>query len=130
MYPLSKATDNFRKALDIANVITVKKGATYVGSEHFIYAFLSLPACSAYEVLTACGVEKSQYETLFFPRIDPTSKYEGLTRRTQHMYDTAVLLAEDACLPASTCHMLFSILDVDDCFAVQILKKLTDVSLL
>ena len=127
MYPLSKASDNFRKALNIANEITVEKGATYVGSEHFIYAFLCLPECNACQVLSACGVDKARYEVIFFPKIDKRSKYEGLTRRTQQMYDTAVLLAEDDNLAAGTAHMLYAILDVEDCFAVQILKKLTDV---
>jgi ATP-dependent Clp protease ATP-binding subunit ClpC len=127
MYPLSKASDNFRKALNIANEITVEKGATYVGSEHFIYAFLCLPECNACQVLSACGVSKARYEVIFFPKIDKRSKYEGLTRRTQQMYDTAVLLAEDDNLAAGTAHMLYAILDVEDCFAVQILKKLTDI---
>ena len=106
MYPLHRASDNFRKALRIANEITVEKQARYVGSEHFIYAFLSLPECCAYEVLTQGGVSKLQYEPLFFKAIDKDSKHDGLTRRTQQMYDTAVLLAEDNDLPAGTVHML------------------------
>ena len=130
MYPLHRASDNFRKALRIANEITVEKQARYVGSEHFIYAFLSLPECCAYEVLTQGGVSKLQYEPLFFKAIDKDSKHDGLTRRTQQMYDTAVLLAEDNDLPAGTVHMLYAILDVEDCFAVRLLKKLTDISLL
>ena len=56
MYPLSRSSDNFRKALEIANDITVEKGATYVGSEHFIYAFLCLPNCRAYGLLTNCAM--------------------------------------------------------------------------
>ncbi|MBO7297692.1 MAG: ATP-dependent Clp protease ATP-binding subunit [Clostridia bacterium] len=46
------------------------------------------------------------------------------------MYDTAVLLAEDNDLPAGTVHMLYAILDVEDCFAVRLLKKFTNISLL
>ena len=130
MYPLHRASDNFRKALHIANEITVQKQARYVGSEHFIYAFLCLPNCSAYEVLTACGVSKADYEPLFFKVIDKDSKHDGLTRRTQQMYDTAVLLAEDDELCAGTVHMLYAILDIEDCFAVRLLKKLTDISLI
>ena len=124
MYPLSKATENFKAALEFANRLTVEKGATYVGSEHFVHAFLCLPQCSAYQVLTQCGVTRAQYEQLFFPKIDTNSKYEGLTRRTQHMYDTAAMLAEDANQAVGTTHMLYAILEVEDCFAVQILKKL------
>ena len=51
MYPLSKSTENFRKALEIANRTAAELGTTFVGSEHFIYAFLSLPDCEAYKIL-------------------------------------------------------------------------------
>ncbi len=130
MYPLHRSSKNFQKALDIANAITVEKGARYVGSEHFIYAFLNLPECDAYKVLSACGVDGKRYETVFFKNIDQKSEHDGLTRRTQQMYDTAVLLAEDGGLLAGTAHMLYAILDVDDCFAVRILKRLTDIETL
>ena len=130
MYPLHRSSKNFQKALEIANAVTVEKGARYVGSEHFIYAFLNLPQCSAYGVLTACGVDSKRYETIFFKNIDRNSDHDGLTRRTQQMYDTAVLLAEDAGLLAGTAHMLYAILDVDDCFAVRILKRFTDIEIL
>ena len=66
MYPLSRSSDNFRKALHLANEITVEKGARYVGSEHFVYAFLCLQGCSAYEVLQQANVRKEEYEPVFF----------------------------------------------------------------
>ncbi len=130
MYPLHRSSKNFQKALDIANAITVEKGARYVGSEHFIYAFFNLPECDAYKILSACGVDGKRYEALFFKNIDQKSEHDGLTRRTQQMYDTAVLLAEDAGLLAGTAHMLYAILDVEDCFAVRILKRLADMETL
>ena len=130
MYPLTKASENFKKALQIANEITVQKGATYVGSEHFIYAFLSLPECTAYGILASEGITKNEYEEIFFAKIDKTSKYDGLTRRTQKMYDRAVILSEDTDTLAGTAHMLYAILEVPDCFAVKILSRFTDVDIL
>ncbi len=130
MYPLSKASENFKNALRLANAITVEKGARYVGSEHFVYAFLNLPECSAHKVLMAAGVDKERYEELFFKNIDRRSQHDGLTPRTQRMYDRAVLLAEDTDVLAGTSHMLFAILEVRDSFAVRILQRLVDIDLL
>ena len=128
MYPLSKSSENFQAALRIANDITVQKGARYVGSEHFVYAFLCLPECCAYKALTACGVTKSQYEAIFFTKIDVRSKHDGLTPRTQKIYDRAVLLAEDQNLSAGTAHMLYAILENPDCWAVRILQLFADTN--
>ena len=127
MYPLTRASDNFRKALSIANHITAEKGASYVGSEHFVYAFLCLPECSAYGILAGEGVTKNEYEDIFFQKIDKNSKIEGLTRRTQQMYDRAVLLSDETETPAGTAHMLYAILENTDCFAVKILRNFADI---
>ncbi|MBQ3221271.1 MAG: ATP-dependent Clp protease ATP-binding subunit [Clostridia bacterium] len=130
MYPLSRSSDNFRKALHLANEITVEKGARYVGSEHFVYAFLCLQGCSAYEVLQQANVRKEEYEPVFFSSIDKKSEHDGLTRRTQAMYDRAVLIAADGDLPAGTAHMLYAILEVPDCWAVKILNRFTNITAL
>ncbi len=130
MYPLTRASENFRKALKTANEITLEKGARYVGSEHFIYAFLCLPECVAYGLLTGEGVTKAEYEDIFFKKLDKNSKYDGLTPRTQKMYDRAVLLSEETETLAGTAHMLYAILETEDCFAVALLKKFVDISLL
>ena len=72
MYPLTRASENFRKALKMANEISVEQETRYVGSEHFIYAFLCLPECSAYGILTREGVYYVPYvvlSVLAFPAI-------------------------------------------------------------
>ena len=130
MYPLTKATENLRKALQICNETTVQKGATYVGTEHFIYAFLCMPSCSAYGILASEGVTKNEYAELFFKNLNPATKYEGLTMRTQKIYDSAVLLAEEAETLAGTAHMLYAILEVKDCFAVRLLENFADIQTL
>ena len=47
-----KMTANLKQAMGVANDVSVQNGVTYIGSEHLIYAFLSMPACVAYRVLT------------------------------------------------------------------------------
>ena len=130
MYPLSRATENLRKALQIANETTVKKGATYVGTEHFVYAFLCMPDCEAYGILAGEGVTKNEYAEVFFKNLKPTTKYEGLTMRTQKIYDKAVLLSEETDTLAGTAHMLYAILEVADCFAVKLLENFADIDIL
>ena len=130
MYPLTRASENFRKALKMANEISVEQETRYVGSEHFIYAFLCLPECSAYGILTREGVTAQEYGEIFFKKLDKKSGYDGLTPRTQKMYDRAVLLSEETETQAGTAHMLYAILETEDCFAVALLKRFVDVQLL
>ena len=66
MYPLSKWTENFRKAMTLANMAAAEiVGTDFIGSEHFIWAFLAFPDCEAYKILTAAGVTKEGYEAKF-----------------------------------------------------------------
>ena len=39
MYPLTYATENFIKSLELAQRTAALAGTSFVGSEHFIYAF-------------------------------------------------------------------------------------------
>ncbi len=130
MYPLTRASENFRKALTKANEVSAEQNTRYVGSEHFIYAFLCLPECSAYGLLTGEGVTASEYGEIFFKKLDKKSGYDGLTPRTQKMYDRAVLLSEETETQAGTAHMLYAILETEDCFAVALLKRFVDVQVL
>ena len=70
MYPLTNATENFQKALDIANKTAAMANTSFVGSEHFIYAFLCLPECTAHGILASEGITKNEYEEIFFAKID------------------------------------------------------------
>ena len=48
MYPLSKATQNLNAAIKLANKTAAEVAETnFIGSEHFIYAFLNMPKCAA-----------------------------------------------------------------------------------
>lgn len=128
MYPLSKATENFRKSLEKANLIAAELGTSFVGSEHFIYAFLCLSNCEAYKILTAEGVRLETYGGFFTKKVDKNYSGQGLTPRTKKMYDKAVELAEESGSLAGTAHMLYQILLASDCCAVQFLRTMADIN--
>ncbi len=130
MYPLSRATENFRRALEIANKTAAELGTSFVGSEHFIYAFLALPNCEAYKILAREGLRKEEYGALFTASVDKNYQGQGLTPRMQQMYDRAVVQAEKNGMPAGTAHMLYQILCASDCCAVSFLRRFTDVEAL
>ena len=127
MYPLSESTQNFRKALEIANRTAAMAGTTFVGSEHFIYAFLCLPECTAYGILTGEGATREEYGNFFALKVDKAFQGQGLTLRTQQMYDRAVERARSMDMHAGTAHMLYEILNTPDCLAVRFLKYFVNV---
>ena len=121
---LSKFSENLKEALKIANQATIEHGAVYVGSEHVIYGFLSLPACSAYGILASEGIAKSEYQDVFFRCIDTNITTPGFTARTTQMFDRAIKFAVQTGTLAGTAHLLLSVLESDSCYAVKILKRL------
>ena len=130
MYPLSRSTENFRKALEIANRTAAELGTTFVGSEHFIYAFLCLPECEACKILAHEGVCKEEYGALFTKAVDKNYQGQGLTQRMQQTYDRAVEQAEADGLSAGTAHMLYQILSAETCQAVKYLRRFADIQAL
>lgn len=117
-------TNNLNEALEIAKQITLEKGAVYVGSEHLVYAFLSLPQSVAAGLLGGEGVNRSEYESVFFRTIDVKMTEEGMTRRTKLMFSRAMALADELNMKAGTAHLLYAVLDDSTCLAVRILNKL------
>ena len=124
MYPLSSWTENFRKAMSLANMAAAEIVDTYfIGSEHFIWAFLNLPDCQAYKILTASGVTKDGYEAKFRAGVDASYHGNGMTPNTQKMYDRAVESAMSENMLAGTAHMLYQILSVPTCCAVRFIGE-------
>ncbi len=130
MYPLSRSTENFRKALEIANRTAAELDTSFVGSEHFIYAFLCLPECEAYKILAREGVCKEEYGALLTKSVDKKYQGQGLTPRMQQTYDHAVEQAEADGLSAGTAHMLYQILSTETCQAVKFLSRFADIQAL
>ncbi len=124
---LSKTTDNFKKALELANMTAAELNTSFVGSEHFVFAFLGLPECEAYKILVGVGVQPNAYRALFTRKVDKAYAGQGLTPRTRQMFDRAVAMAEQRDMKAGTAHMLYQILCASDCCAVSFLKGMVNV---
>ncbi|MBR4943112.1 MAG: ATP-dependent Clp protease ATP-binding subunit [Clostridia bacterium] len=126
MYPLTRATNNFRKALNVASVTAAQLNTSFIGSEHFIYAFLCVPECEACKILMGEGIDKTEYGSLLTHGVDKNYQGRGMTPRMQKIYDKAVEAAEADGLPAGTAYMLYQILCIE-CIGVSFLKRFVDV---
>lgn len=131
MYPLSKATQNLNAAIKLANKTAAEiAGTSFIGSEHFIYAFLNMPKSEAGKILLRGGVDKEKYERLFLKNVDKKYAGNGMTPNTQKMFDRAVEKAAPQNKLAGTAHMLYEILCVKTSFAVRLLATMSDVEAL
>ncbi len=126
MYPLSKTTKNFQKVFEIAGLTAAQLNTQFIGSEHFICAFLSVPECEAYKILVAQGVNKDEYGALFVKSVDKSFTDPGMTPRTRQVYDRAGEAAERDGLTPGTAHMLQQILNIE-CIGVQFLRKFANI---
>ncbi len=125
MYPYSMATEIYNKAMEIAVQTAAEVVFTdFIGSEHLIYAFLSVPESEAYKVLTGAGVSLDDYKQQFVPVTKNTKGGEGLTPNTKKMYNKAIEAAQAEGLLASTAHMLYEIISVPSSMAVRLLRRL------
>ncbi len=130
MNPFSMATENLRKAYDIAAKAAVEfVGTEFIGSEHFLYAFLNLPECEAYRILTNAGVDGDEYARAFHEQSKGMTGAKGMTKNTQAMYERAVVSARQEGLPATTAHMLYEILSKETCYATRYLRRLAGESM-
>lgn len=130
MYPLEKWTENFNKAFIEAGKIAAEYGTGFIGSEHLIYAFLNVPECEAYDVLTGEGVSRQEYGDLFTYKLDKKYAGEGLTPRCQRMYECAATQAEKEGLAPGTLHMLYQILCSSDCLGAKFLGHFASLDVL
>ncbi|MBE5752701.1 MAG: ATP-dependent Clp protease ATP-binding subunit [Clostridiales bacterium] len=119
-----RMTDNLEKAMEIAQRVSGENGAHYVGSEHMLYGFLCLKECTACQLLASEGIFLAEYEAKFLATIDKQSAIQGLTPRTATMLNTAMRMAMEAGMQASTAHFLLTALDSATCVAVDIIRNL------
>ena len=127
MYPLSNATKNLQDTIDIAQRTAAMTGTSFVGSEHFIYAFLCVPACKACGILLGEGVTREEYGKYLSFKVDKEYQGQGMTPRTQKMYDNAVVGAKSMGMLAGTAHLLFEILNTPNCLGVNFLRHFADI---
>lgn len=130
MKPITNATENFKKALEIAGFTSTRLGIKYIGSEHFLYAFLCIPECEAYKILSREGVRKEEYGKMLTFVADKSYTEQGITLRMQKTYDKAVDEARKDGSLAGTAHMLYQLLCMESCCAVTLLKKFADIEVL
>ena len=129
MHFLSMATENLRLAFELAGqTATDVVGTDFIGSEHFIHAFLSLPECEACKILLSSGVSKQKYEQIFRSNVDTKYTGVGLTPNTKKMYDRAVEAATDEGVKAGTAHLLYEILCVPTCRAARFLATMGSIA--
>lgn len=119
----AKLTGNLKTAIDKANWVSAQNGVAYVGSEHLIYAFLSMQNCVAYRILSP-KVQFSAYENAFIRHLDKNETTKSLTPRTKNILFRAVELASKEREKAGTAHFLFATLEEEKCMACKLLRSL------
>ncbi len=123
----NKFTDNLQQVLSVADEAAKIYGSSYIGSEHIVFAMLNCPDCTAYKVLSMCGVSEADFRVYFQRSIDRFSNVNGYTPRTKHMLERALELSIDINGDdslAGTEHMLLAIMSSNDCLAMRILSAL------
>ena len=130
MYPLKKCTEYLNKAFTLAGSIAAECGTEFIGSEHFVYAFLSLPECEAYNNLVGEGITKEEYGALFTHSVDKKFACNGLTPRSIAIYEDGAKQAVEEGLVPSTVHILYQILTRETCVAVRFLKRFASIQIL
>ena len=124
---MNRFTDNLQQVISVANEAAKIYGSSYIGSEHIIFSMLNCPDCTAYKVLTSCGVSEADYREYFARSIDKRSNVTGYTPRTKAMIQRALELSIDINGEASlagTEHMLLAVITSTECLAMRILYAL------
>ena len=124
---LNRFTDNLQQVISVAEEAATVYGSSYIGSEHIVFAMLNCPDCTAYKILTSCGVSEPQYREYFARSIDKRSNINDFTPRTKHMIERALELAIDingVDSLAGTEHMLLAVISSTECLAMRILYAL------
>ncbi|MDE7440413.1 MAG: ATP-dependent Clp protease ATP-binding subunit [Clostridia bacterium] len=124
---INRFTDNLQNVINTAEEAARAFQCSYIGSEHIVFAMLNCPDCTAYKLLTSCGVSETMYREYFVRSIDRRSNINGYTPRTKHMIERALEVSidvngEDSL--AGTEHMLLAVMSSSDCLAMRILRAL------
>ena len=124
---MSRFSDNLLKAIALSEAAAKEFNTSYIGSEHVLYGILRVPESAAGKLLKAAGVSAVKYRDIFRKQLNHATKTTGFTPRTKQMIQRAMEFAnvDDAYNSLiGTEHMLLSILSMEDCVAVAILRML------
>ncbi len=117
---------NLQTVLTLSRELAASLEVTYVGSEHVVFAMLLTRECTAYKILSECGVNEQAYRRYLIKAIDRDCNINGFTPRTKHMIERAQELAieynEDGL--AGTEHLLHAVMESSDCLAMYIFRAL------
>lgn len=126
---MANFTQGYLVVLKTAERLKSKFNLSYVGTELILYAILSTPKCDACAYLNKFGATNENY----FPplkRILKERNVQGYTVKAMGAQKNAVEIAGSLKLSyVSTEHLLLSILAIEDCRAMSILRSLgVDIS--
>ena len=121
---MANFTQSYLVVLKTAERLKSKFNLSYVGTELILYAILSTPKCDACTYLNKFGATNENY----FPplkRVLKERNVQGYTVKAMGAQKGAVEIATNYKLSyVSTEHLLLSILQIDDCKAMSILRSL------
>ena len=115
-------SEKLQRIMQEGKLAAQKHGGDYTGTETLLYGCLCVD-CKAGRLLRDAGVVKAEFEAEFIRSIDPNSTTSGMTERTKVIFRRAMAASQEQGIPTNTAHLLFSILDSRNCFAVLILQK-------
>ena len=118
---------NVNQVIDVSTAIAKKYGCRYIGSEHILFALISVTDGRASALLREAGVDADRYAMYFKRTIQPTLVIPGnmFTPRTKRLFERAAEISlKSHSGYVGTEHLLLALLAEDDSVAVSILKQL------
>ncbi|HBB45136.1 MAG TPA: ATP-dependent Clp protease ATP-binding subunit ClpC [Clostridiales bacterium] len=127
-------TEDVNKVLNFASESAKIYNNGEVATEHIVYGILCLNSGYANKLLNECGVSKEDFENILYESKDDddtVASNADLTPRSKQVLVRSQNLANEignACVCPE--HILFSILMLSDCVAVNILDQVFHVNLI
>ena len=123
-----KFTNKAKKAIEIADEISIQLGHNYIGTEHILYGLIKEGEGTAAKVLNNKGITEDKVKEKieeFLGVGDELKETLGFTPRTKRVLENAFLEAKRIGYNyIGTEHLLLAIMKENDCVAVRIITDL------
>ena len=123
-----KFTNKAKKAIEIANDISIQLGHNYIGTEHILYGLVKEGEGIAAKVLNNKGITEENVKEKIEELLGIGKEIKetlGFTPRTKRVLENAFLEAKRIGYNyIGTEHLLLAIMKEDDCVAVRIITDL------
>ena len=123
-----KFTNKAKRAIEIANDISIQLGHNYIGTEHILYGLVKEGEGIAAKVLNNKGITEEKVKEKMEELLGIGKELKetlGFTPRTKRVLENAFLEAKRIGYNyIGTEHLLLAILKEDDCVAVRIITEL------